>query len=199
MNKIILIGGAPTVGKSFVAQKLSEDLKLPWISTDIVRTVMQKTVKKVDYPNLFYPASAGAQAYLETSSPQKIVDDQNKESADVWRGVEGMIRTQETWDSFIMEGVAVLPEYVFSLMKDEKNMQAIFLYEERADRIREVVFNRGLWADADKYSNELKEKEVEWVLLFNQFIKEEATKYGFPLIQYKDDGSHFEEKKKLLV
>ncbi|KKR08262.1 MAG: hypothetical protein UT32_C0002G0025 [Parcubacteria group bacterium GW2011_GWC2_39_14] len=172
-------------------------MKLPWISTDIIRTIMQKTVKKVDYPDLFYPAMDEAQDYLGKKSSQKIVDDQNKESAVVWRGVEAMIRTQDTWESYIIEGVAILPEYVSLVSKEVENIQPFFLYEERVERIREVIFTRGLWDEADKYSKELKEKEVEWVLLFNQFIKDEATKYGFPLIQYKDDGSYFEEIKKL--
>ena len=44
MNKVILIGGAPTVGKSYLGRKLAEELKLPWISTDTIREMMRKLI-----------------------------------------------------------------------------------------------------------------------------------------------------------
>jgi 2-phosphoglycerate kinase len=123
--------------------------------------------------------------------------DQNNESAAVWKGVLALLKTDYSWNSFIVEGVAVLPEFVAAAMKDVEGLRPIFLYEDRPDRIREVVFKRGLWDDADKYDDDLKAKEIEWVVLFNDFIKGEAAKYGFSLVQYKDDGSHFDEIKKL--
>ncbi len=42
MERIILIGGAPTVGKTFIAKELSKKLFLPWISTDTIRSLMQE-------------------------------------------------------------------------------------------------------------------------------------------------------------
>jgi len=36
MKKIILIGGAPTAGKSYVAEKIAKELGIPWISTDTI-------------------------------------------------------------------------------------------------------------------------------------------------------------------
>lgn len=38
---IILIGGAPTTGKTTLAKALSRVLGLPWISTDHIRAWMQ--------------------------------------------------------------------------------------------------------------------------------------------------------------
>jgi len=198
MDKIILIGGAPTTGKSTLAQKLSEELKLLWISTDIIRSIMQKTVKKSDYPKLFYPAQAEAKDYLEKSAPEQIVADQNAESEAVWCGVEAAIKDQDTWEGKIIEGVAVLPYLVNALKAEVPSISSFFIYEDREDRIREVIFKRGLWDSADKYSDTLKEKEVQWVILFNEFIKAEAAKYNFPLIKYQDDGSHVKEILELL-
>lgn len=197
MEKIILIGGAPVVGKTYLANKISEEMKLPWISTDIIRSLMQKVVKKEDYPNLFYPLASQAKKYLEEHSSQEIVNDQNNESFDVWRGVQGILKEPYPWESYIIEGVAILPKFISEIMDNFSNIYPIFLYEDREKRIKKVIFERGLWDDADKYSDELKEKEVSWVILFNRFIKEEAIKYKFPLVDYKDDGSHFEEIKSL--
>jgi len=170
---------------------------LPWISTDTIRSLMQKVVRKEDYPALFYPPISEAENYLKNNTPQQIIDDQNKESVDVWQGVETILKNPYPWESFILEGVAILPEFVNRIISGFNNLMPIFLYEDREERIRGVVLKRGLWDDADKYSDELKEKEVSWVILFNKFIKEEAIKYKFPLVEYKDDGSHFEEVKSL--
>ena len=53
-NKIILIGGSPTAGKSYTARKISEELKLPRVSTDTIRGMMRGIVRKKDYPDLFF-------------------------------------------------------------------------------------------------------------------------------------------------
>lgn len=102
MRKVVLIGGAPTVGKSFTARRISEELKMPWISTDTVREMMRKIV------------------------------DKNKE------------------------------------------------------RTRKVVFERGLWDDAGSYPDSVKEIEVEWATLFNEFIRQESSKYGYKPYEVTD-------------
>jgi len=58
MNKIILIGGSPTAGKSYTARKIAESFKLPWISTDTIRDQMRKIVREKDFPNLFTHSEA---------------------------------------------------------------------------------------------------------------------------------------------
>ncbi len=55
-KQIIFIGGAPTVGKSYLAKKLAEELKLPWISTDTVREILRSygypvyEIKGINFP-----------------------------------------------------------------------------------------------------------------------------------------------------
>jgi 2-phosphoglycerate kinase len=191
-HKIFLIGGAPTIGKTYLAERLSLAVGLPWLSTDIVRSLMQKVARKDDYPALFYPPTAVARDYLEKNSSEQIVVDQNKESVAVWQGVTAILENPYPWEGFIIEGVAVLPEFVVANEK-QADWQTVFLYDDREERIRQTIFTRGLWDDADKYADELKEKEVAWVMLFNDFIKREAKKYGFPLIEYRDDNSHWDK------
>jgi len=55
MQRIILIGGAPTTGKSTIAMRLSEELHLPVISTDQIRTIIQSIADPHIHPNLFLP------------------------------------------------------------------------------------------------------------------------------------------------
>jgi len=181
MNKVILIGGSPTVGKSFFTRKIADELRLPWISTDGIREAMRKLVRKEDYPKLFnidYLVDT-AESYLSSHTPQQIVDGQNSESGDVWKGVKAFLDTDYVWKDYVIEGVAIIPKLVSELDKDQYNIKPIFLVDENEARVREVVFTRGLWDDAKTYPDSIKEIEVQWAVLFNQYIKSEAMKYGF--------------------
>jgi len=187
MNKIILIGGAPTIGKSFIARKIAEELKLPWISTDGVREMMRKIVRKENFPKLFYfnDEEITAEKYLTTHTPQQIVEDQNRESIEVWKGVKAIIDTDYVWKDFIIEGVAIIPELVKKIDTAKHNIKPILLVDKNEERVREVVYKRGLWGRADTYSDDVKETEVRWVNLFNKYIESEAVKHNYKV--YKID------------
>ena len=82
MNKIILIGGAPTVGKTHTAKRLSKKLNLPWISTDGIRSMLRRVVDKKEFPQLFKNIPhLTAEEYLTKYSAKEIVDNQNNQSA----------------------------------------------------------------------------------------------------------------------
>ncbi len=199
-KRVILIGGAPTVGKSYLARKLAESLNLPWISTDTIREQMRKLVRKEDYPALFdfsEPAIT-AEKFLTENTSEEVVQSQNEESLEVWKGVEALVETDYVWRSFIVEGVAILPAPVAKLTKKNKNVKGIFMVDEDRKRIREIIYTRGLWDEADKYPDSVKEKELEWVLEFNEYIKEECRKFNLPVIYVGDRNSYVEEVKSLI-
>lgn len=199
MKKIILIGGSPTAGKSYTARKLAEQLKLPWISTDTIRDQMRGIVRKEDYPELFHHAKATpkmAEEFLTANTAEEIVNHQNRESIDVWKGVKAIIETDYVWESFIIEGVAILPCFAAELSKKDKHVKPIFLIDEDIASVRKKIFTRGLWDDANKYPDKVKEKEVEWVIAFNNYIKKEAKKYKLPVVSIGDHKDYFKEVKK---
>jgi 2-phosphoglycerate kinase len=198
MRKIILIGGAPTSGKSYTARVIAEDLKLPWISTDTIREQMRGIVRKDDYPNLFiFNDSDPKQAveYLSEATTNKIVDDQNKESGDVWKGLKALIENDYVWDDFVVEGVAILPSFIPQL-SDNNIIIPFFLTDNNKRRIRETIFTRGLWNEASKYPDSVKEKEVEWVLAFDQWIRKESKKYGYKTFDIINRTDHIHEVSK---
>ncbi len=127
MDKIVLIGGSPTAGKSYTARAVAEHLKLPWISTDTIRGQMKKIVRKEDFPRLFFHSDTTPVEYLTKYSAKEIVKNQGTESIDVWKGVKALIETDCVWRSYIVEGVAVLPRFVSELSVEEKDIKAIFL------------------------------------------------------------------------
>lgn len=200
MDKIILIGGSPTAGKSYTAKKLAEWLKLPWISTDAIRSQMRKLVREEDYPALFELAGATPEMsveFLTSRTTEEVVKQQTGESEDVWKGVKALIETDDI-DSFIIEGIAILPHLVSDLIKTNKKIKAVFLVDEDEERVRKIIFTRGLWSEASTYPDSVKEKEVEWVFAFNDHIKNEAKKYNLPVVSIGNREDYFEEVKSII-
>jgi len=162
---------------------------------------MREIVRKGDYPALFLHANAtpemGVQ-FLNKNSPKKIMEIVNKEGEDVWKGVRALMETDYNWDHYIIEGVAILPSLVSKFINKNKGIKVLFLVDENKERIKKTIFTRGLWDEAKKYPNDVKEKEVEWVIEFNNFIKKEAKKYNFPVVSIGDRKDYLKEIKKLI-
>jgi hypothetical protein len=47
-HRLYLVGGAPRVGKSSLAQRLLERDGIPWLPTDVLRTVLRRVLPQLD-------------------------------------------------------------------------------------------------------------------------------------------------------
>lgn len=201
MKKVFLIGGSPTAGKTFTAKKLSAEMGIPWISTDIIREQMRHLVRKEDYPILFRHANATPQMgvkFLTRNSVSEIIKHVNEEDAEVWKGVRALIESDGDWESYIIEGVGMPPKKVAELVRKRKDVRAVFLIDENIPRVRKTIFTRGLWDAAHKYPHSVKEKEVEWVVAHNEYIKSEARKYRLPIISIGNRKTLLKRVKKVI-
>lgn len=182
-KKIILIGGAPTVGKSTIAGLLSAKLGLPWISTDQTREIMRVMANKSEHLDLYGVDGHDAVSFLTTFTAEQIADMEFRQGASAWLGNKKLIEDDFTWrKGFIIEGVNILPELIPTL-QTSSDIRPVFLIDDNEDRMRQVVFDRGLWDDADKYPDDVKEKEVEWATIFSQKLEKSALKYGYPVVK----------------
>lgn len=198
-RKVILIGGAPTAGKSTMAGLIAKKLNIPWISTDQIREIMRVTARREDMPKLFTPEGYTAEKFLTEFSAEEIVRMEMEQGEAAWIGIKKIIEDDYTWkDGFVVEGVNILPHLVKKDFGDDKNVKAVFLVDEDADRTRHVVFTRGLWDDANTYSDDVKEKEVEWSLLFSHKIKSEAETHGYPCVEVTKNHNDLESVLKVL-
>ncbi|MBU8830557.1 hypothetical protein [Mycolicibacterium goodii] len=182
-KKIILIGGAPTTGKSTLAQQVARHFDLPWVSTDQIRNTMRVTASRQDYPNLFNPKGYSAERLLTEFSAEEIVDIEFRQSEAAWLGISAFIKNDYRWtNGFVVEGINVLPHLVRQDFADNDGIRAAFLVDRDEARTRKVIYERGLCDDVDKYPDSAKEKEVEWVTLFCHSLEREAAHYGYPVI-----------------
>lgn len=189
---IILIGGAPTAGKSIMAEKLSAHFDIPWISTDQIREIIRAVANKEKFPALFRNKNFSGEEFLNKYSVSEIVEMEIKQGIETWLGIKAFIENPYPWEGFVVEGVAVLPHLIARDFGNNKKIKPIFLIDEDVDRTRDVVFNRGLWGDADTYPDSVKEKEVEWALLFSQQLKKEAERFNYPCIEVKKQNDDIE-------
>lgn len=200
MKNIILLGGAPAIGKSTVAKKLAHQLKILCISTDDIRAEMRTSENKDDLSPLFLldknvvgnPAN-----FFNAISVDDLIDLIDKESIEVWRGVLNMIDNIKEGESIIIEGVAILPEKAAFLEKCNDNIKTIILTNSNIGLIRNTIYNRGVGGSPNLFSEKLKHKQMKWIDVFNRKYNQEALKYGFPVIDV-DDPDHIRKIIKLI-
>jgi len=192
-RRVILIGGAPTVGKSTLAERVAKHFDLPWISTDQIRTIMRKVASRVDHPRLFNPDGYTPEKFLREFSTDEIVRIEFDQAEAVWTGASAFIKQEWTWTrGFVVEGVNILPHLVARDFMNDPQVEAVFLVDENVERIRRVIHTRGLAGAANSYSDDVKDKEVEWVTLFSRRLRADAAKYGYPLVEIRKSAADFD-------
>ncbi len=177
MDRVILVGGMPTAGKSTLAATLSDHLNLPWISTDQIGIVLRAVASRETHPDLFRWEDYREQQSFRGLTADRIVANELAKSEDSWLGVRKLIQEDYTWDDgAVIEGVDILPHRVARDFPDSDVVRAVFIGDEDPGRVRAAVRER----DAFTFWDE--EKEVEWVLKFGQRVRSEAEQYGFPWV-----------------
>ncbi len=178
---IILIGGAPTTGKTSLAKQLSKHLQMPWISTDFIRGWMRMMVNKKDYPDLFNFTNITAEEHYQKFTINDSIKFDVKRNLDVFNGLKKFIEKNndwEMWDNFIVEGISILPEKIKDFDFDKVNLISLFLIDTDLDRIKKIVYERGLWGDAESYADWVKEKEILLLEKVNQDYLKKCKKFG---------------------
>lgn len=177
MKKIIVLGGPPTVGKSSIAKKISRKYNIPWMPTDLIREWMSKIVREEDYPNLFLDFKYTAESFWTKFDIEEAMQQELKRDKNVFKGIKSFIEENFYWGCYILEGISIHPSMVYEL-KNIKHTEFLFFYliESSLKRIRETIYERGLWGPANTYPDWIKEKEVKYVEKFNQWYLDECTK-----------------------
>lgn len=193
-KRIILIGGAPTTGKSTVAHKLARHFDLPWISTDQMRKIMRKVANRAEHPKLFKPEGYSVERFLTEFSVEELLQMQSEEAEAVWAVAQAFIKEDWMWTrGFLVEGIHILPHLVARDFGDDARVKAVFLVDEDPSRVRQVVYTRGLSGDAKDYSDNVKEKEVECVTRFSRQLRAEIEKLRFPWISVTKSDADLEK------
>lgn len=180
MKKLTLIGGAPLSGKTTLSMEIAKNDGAVELSTDSIRDWLKKFVKKEDCPNLFYADGMTAEEfYKKHTTAQSVVDGEIAESKQVEKGLIALLHTAITWDHLVVEGIAVTPSLMKSIEKQftDRKHEQIIIVDENTKRIEQRIRARGLWGPLDTYPSSLIPTEAEWVILYNQWFKQQAEDF----------------------
>lgn len=194
MSLPLLIGGSPTAGKSSVAGQLVSEPSLVG-EIDLLKEDFknQNVHEKHHYPWLFSDYKTSAEDFWKNKKPADLLDHEIGQAREFWPEVKRLI---ESGEYKVLEGVAILPELVW---KEYGNrIQLVLLIDSNRDRVQQTVMTRGVWDDADIYADWIKPLEVEWIMLHNDWFREQAKKYPYPLIEVADRIHLLQQVKEVL-
>ena len=166
---IYFIGGAPRAGKSILAQQITAHLRIGWVSTDLLMTLLRS--KDVEGIKTEWNAA-----------PEAIV------AAAEWfypcleRFVWGV---NSTADDYVIEGVDFLPEHIMRLSV-QYPLRSVFLGCSKMTLDRFDSFpgrSRG-------YSGlpmEVRSRFAQDIPRWSEFIRQEAERFGCTYIDMSND------------
>lgn len=183
-----LIGGAPTVGKSTIAAALAAHLNRPWISTDQIRDIMRSIADRRAHPTLFNPEGHGADNLFDAFSAEQLVEIEVGQGEAAWTGIKALIERDYTWpQGFVVEGVNLLPHLIARDFAGAAEVRTVFVTDAKSERMRDVIFTRGIWDEAGRYPDSVKDKEFAWVMAYDAWLKAQALAHGFPVVALEKD------------
>jgi 2-phosphoglycerate kinase len=181
MKKLTLIGGAPLSGKTTLSRKIALEDNAVELSTDSIRSWMKKILSKSDNSALFYADDMSAEEfYKKYTTPESVVEGEIAEGKQVEKGIISLLKTEITWEHLVVEGIAISPDFMRFVEKEfnDREIESFIMVDENKARIKERISKRGLWGPLYTYPSSLIPKEVEWVVLYNKWFKEQAIKYN---------------------
>ena len=196
---IYLIGGSPKCGKTALAKKLSSILKIPWISTDSLQSVVQAYTNKNDIPKKF-PWSIRRKetkgindiAY-NTFSADEIIKFYRTQAKSVFLAIEMMTICEITdGNDLIIEGYHIEPSLVIKLRKkySEKNVRGVFLIKtDRKKFVRDITKTStpNDWVIARTKNKETYLKIAEMICKYGKFFRNEAEKNRLAVFNMNDN------------
>jgi 2-phosphoglycerate kinase len=185
-RRIILIGGAPVTGKSILAKKISDEYGIPWISTDVIRSWMKTIVSKDKFPHLFNFTNITAEEHYKKHSVEETIKFEKLRDQEVFKGIKTFIEKNDDWKLCVIEGISIHPKFISKLKSEEYEIYPIFLVDNDKNRIKEILFERGLWGDADSYEDWVKDIEEEYLVKTNQYYMKECEKYNLKCFEIEE-------------
>lgn len=175
---VILIGGIPVIGKTMLAFALAARMRCGALSTDTVRRIIRGVTTAKQFPGAHFFVGQRANLYLSKTPVHTILQHYHDESRDVFKALRPLINDFEPAKEygFIIEGVAIVPRLVAAMRASHR--KSIFLVAKTKNEIEKNLYRRGLWAA----TKSLQKKELEYLWAMNEEIKQEAKRFGFPVI-----------------
>jgi len=184
---LYLIGGAPRCGKTTFSKKLAAKKRIPWISTDLIESIVAEYMSPDEIRKGLPTAN------VCTASPQESLRTEIISAKTLWPGTKRFIKALLKWrHDYVIEGVHLLPQYVHELEKLDHWDEVRVLYLIKQDQ-RSIVdgFKRS-HVESDwllqciKSENDLRHA-AEMVQCKSLYLKKQASRYHYPVVNTEKD------------
>lgn len=191
MAKVYLIGGTPRVGKTTLTLRAIEKQPMLATSIDAIRYTLRKVIPEEQEPDLFhmgkYTSNDSERINALKNNPEHAIEVQNKESVVVWKSVKEFINSNmEDGFDILLEGAAILPEFVDSLEHDK----SVVYLGNQSEKHFEII-RKAARSNPNDWMHSLSDEAIEAFCVFNQtfgnFIEKESTKYNQTYIEMSDE------------
>jgi len=189
---IYLIGGAPRTGKSIISNLLMRELSVPWLSTDVLRTVIHDVTLPEEQTKKFPYGGFTSADQLTEMQVNQMVDWQITETNSLQTCIDSLIRHQIcVRDGQILEGVHLSPQHVRMLMDDptcKDQIRTVFIVSnDESTQLEAMRKNTSHFDWLAGASNETFESVAAFVVAYGKWIREECEKYGLPYVVRKGE------------
>ena len=179
-GKRLYITGIPTAGKSYLAQKLAEEVGGIAVSLDDFREALvfdERYKKWVE----FY-LDQDEELYLKTTSPEQMWANLVAQSEAVWPAFMEQINSYADEESpVIFECVNILPH----LAHKDLSFPGVCMIGASYEEILARNIEEPRWGD----TKELQEQEAKMTFTIERpYYKSEAEKYGIPVFENFDEA-----------
>ncbi|MEI7834490.1 MAG: AAA family ATPase [bacterium] len=187
MPKVILIGGAPMVGKSTVARRLATMLGYACLSTDDLGQAIGAVTTAQSHPAFHEMDGIDYREYYVTRSVDDLIADADRRHTALWPALAQIITAHATWGTpIVLEGWALYPSRLAQLALP--NVAYLWLIAD--DELLEARAR----ADVDFYHGASDEEAMinhyvtrsRW---HNERIQEEAEGLGLLTVQVTLDAT----------
>jgi len=201
MSKIILIGGTPRAGKTTLAQKISKELSIPWISADVLGAVARTYVSEDKIDSLFpvnkirKETGGGNDDLYNTYSGEEIASFYLKQGETVEKAISVFVEyaIHEGWD-YIIEGHQVAPKVISELAKEYPEVESVILVNTDSNEMlaRSKTSNvKSDWLRDKTNSEETFEKIGQMINHYSLQLLEQCAAYNVKTVDMTED---FESK-----
>ena len=178
--KVILIGGAPLIGKSSVARHLAARLAYCCLSTDDLGQAISAVTRKRSHPQFHFMDDYAYGDYFRSHSLDQLISHARNSHQALWPAVRTVITNHAAWGApAIIEGWCLDPHRVAAIRS--ATVVSVWLVADCS--ILEARVNDAFDGCREHADEAAKSKFLARSLWHNDYIKEAAAACQLPTVE----------------
>ncbi len=177
---IILISGAPGVGKGLIAREIAFRLDIYRnFETSLLLNISQKVISESLAPELYYPSYLAWKALRPIHSAlfDKVIIGFEEQVKILKAGIQAMIN--RAWlekTSFILRGEHLVPQIIDKEMRDNPNILLVTLFlEDSEEHLNRILEEKRITKNTKEYFQNIRK--------IHDYLVESAEVMGVPIIE----------------